>query len=117
LFKAGRFVGVEGGTALFGLPNRVHRDRCEAKRPDVEARLAERFGRPVPLRLVVIDGGGGPPRVDGDGPAPVPDDDPLPSPEELSEIGDVYALRDADDVASTAVDRLMDMFPGAQVVE
>jgi DNA polymerase-3 subunit gamma/tau len=53
LFQAGRFVGAEGGKAVFGLPNDTHRERCEAIRGDVEPALTEYFGLPVVLSLVV----------------------------------------------------------------
>lgn len=58
LFQAGRFVGVEGDKAKFGLPNETHRKRCEEVRADVEAVLSEHFGRRVPLVLVVDDSSG-----------------------------------------------------------
>ncbi len=61
LFQAGRFVGVEGERAVFGLPNEIHRNRCEEVRGEIEAALSEQFGRPVGLELVV-DPGAEPPR-------------------------------------------------------
>ena len=76
LYQAGRFVAAEGGRAEFGLPNEIHRNRCEEMRPEIEAALAEQFGRPVPLVLVVD---GAPPeprprhrRPAGPRPAPPP---------------------------------------------
>jgi DNA polymerase-3 subunit gamma/tau len=65
LFQAGRFVGVEGDKAVFGLPNEIHRGRCEDVRGEVESALGEHFGRPVGLVLVVD----ATPAV-GDGPSP-----------------------------------------------
>jgi len=53
LFQAGRFVAVKDERALFGLPNEIHRLRCEEVRPEIESVLSERFGRPVPLELVL----------------------------------------------------------------
>jgi hypothetical protein len=53
LFQAGRFVEVEDGRAVFGLPNEIHRRRCEEIREEIESALSDHFGRPVPLRLVV----------------------------------------------------------------
>ena len=128
-FRAGRFLGVEDGVAVFGLPNSIHRDRCEEKRPEVEAALAAHFGRKVPLRLVVdgtADPGlpGGSPGAAVASPAsaasvpgaPVAgvggDDD-----EEHLDLADVHALPDATDLASTVVDRLLQAFPGSQVLE
>ena len=67
LFQAGRFVGVEDDKAVFGLPNEIHRDRCEEVRGEIESALADHFGRPVGLVLVVDDGTDGGP---GAGPNP-----------------------------------------------
>jgi DNA polymerase-3 subunit gamma/tau len=53
LFQAGRFVGVEDDRALFGLPNEIHRARCEEVRGEIESALSDHFGRPVGLVLVV----------------------------------------------------------------
>jgi len=61
LFQAGRFVGVDGERAVFGLPNETHRSRCEEVRDEIEAALSEQFGRPIGLELVV-DPGAEPPR-------------------------------------------------------
>jgi hypothetical protein len=55
LFLAGRFVAVDDGAATFALPSATQVARCESYRPDVEAALADYFGRPVPLRLVIDD--------------------------------------------------------------
>jgi DNA polymerase-3 subunit gamma/tau len=71
-FRVGRFLAVEGDTAVFALPNATHLGYCEEVRREVEAHLAAHFGRPVPLRLVVDDdpvpGTGGEPRSPGSGP-------------------------------------------------
>ncbi len=56
LFQAGRFVGVEGDHAVYGLPNETHRTRCEEMRAEVESALGDHFGRPVSLLLVVEPG-------------------------------------------------------------
>ncbi len=60
LFQAGRFVGADGERAEFGLPNQIHRNRCEEMRTEVEAALAYQFGRPIPLVLVVDAAPGSP---------------------------------------------------------
>jgi DNA polymerase-3 subunit gamma/tau len=75
LYQAGRFVGVERGRAVFGLPNEIHRQRCDEVRSDVEAALSEHFGRPVPLVLVVDGGDGG---DGGDAPLSAPLSAPPP---------------------------------------
>ena len=56
LFQAGRFVGVEGDHAVYGLPNETHRTRCEDMLGEVEGALADHFGRPIPLHLVTDPG-------------------------------------------------------------
>ena len=56
LFQAGRFVGMEGDKAVFGLPNEIHRSRCEEVRGEIESALADHFGREVGLILVVDAG-------------------------------------------------------------
>ena len=49
LFQAGRFIGVEDERAVFGLPNEIHRARCEEMRGEIESALADHFGRAVRL--------------------------------------------------------------------
>jgi len=58
LFQAGRFVGVDDDRAIFGLPNEIHRSRCEEVRGEIESALADHFGREVGLVLVVEAGAG-----------------------------------------------------------
>jgi len=138
-FNAGTFTGVDT-EAEFALPNPIHRDRCEELRAEVEAALASHFGRSVPLRLVVGGDGGAParprnddasspppaqsagaaarperPRVDA--PPPVaPDSDPFDDADDHIDLDEVAELEDAD-VATSSVDRLTELFPGAEVVE
>ncbi len=76
LFQAGRFVGVEGDRAVFALPNETHRARCREVQDEIEAALAEHFGRPVSLSLVVDDGVGAPPVS---APAPTSPREPRPT--------------------------------------
>jgi DNA polymerase-3 subunit gamma/tau len=52
-FRVGRFVAVDGATAVFALPNETHRSYCEEVRAEVESALGQHFGTAVPLRLVV----------------------------------------------------------------
>ncbi|MHB8296313.1 MAG: DNA polymerase III subunit gamma/tau [Acidimicrobiales bacterium] len=56
-YVAGRFVSVEGGVAVFALPNEPHVRYCERQRQEVEALLGSHLGFPVPLRLVVDPAG------------------------------------------------------------
>jgi DNA polymerase-3 subunit gamma/tau len=72
LFQAGRFVRVDGDQAVFGLPNEIHRTRCEEVRGEIEAALTDHFGRPVGLALLVDAGAGtgGGSVAGGDDPVP-----------------------------------------------
>jgi DNA polymerase-3 subunit gamma/tau len=58
LFQAGRFIGVENDRGVFGLPNDIHRRRCEEIQEEIETALSDHFGRPVGLTLVVEPGAG-----------------------------------------------------------
>jgi hypothetical protein len=80
LYQAGRFTGVEDGRAVFGLPNQIHRQRCEDIRGDVEPALAEHFHRRIPLTLVVDDGSGSAGTDATPTPAPAPARHPEPTP-------------------------------------
>jgi hypothetical protein len=118
LFKAGRFLRVTDGRAEFGLPTKIHAEKCAPHREAVEQALAAHFGQPVPLRLVVDNEGGSPP---GDGPTgsgggggtPVPDPDSDPRDDD---VGPVHELRDADDLEDTHLQRITAAFPGAEVI-
>jgi DNA polymerase-3 subunit gamma/tau len=104
-FGGGRFVGVEGGKAVFGVSNSVHRSRCEEVRPEAEAVLAQHFGRPVPLSVEVV-ADTAPPRDEPEPEAAVP------------ERVDVRELQDAPPPTVTSpVDHVIQAFEGAEVVE
>ncbi len=79
LFQAGRFVGVDGERAVFGLPNEIHRDRCEGVREEIEQALSEQFGRAIGLELIV-DPGAEAPRTRTEPSSDDPDGDPGPAP-------------------------------------
>jgi DNA polymerase-3 subunit gamma/tau len=103
-FQVGRFAAVERGTAVFALPNAVHRDRCEEVRAEAEQALAAHFGRPVPLRVVAESQLAALPAT--------------PTPE--APVEEDVAWQDLDDAPETLpspVDHLMQAFEGAQVVE
>jgi DNA polymerase-3 subunit gamma/tau len=102
LYKPGRFTEVDGTAAVYALPNKVHVQRCERVRTDVEAALANEFGRPVPLRLTVDETPSTPP------PNSVEDDVTI----------DVEELKDATPAAvASPIDHVMQAFEGAEVVE
>ncbi len=52
-FASGRFVAVDQQGAHFALPNAAHREQCTEQLPLVEAALAEHFGTPITLVLVI----------------------------------------------------------------
>jgi DNA polymerase-3 subunit gamma/tau len=117
LYQAGRFVSAEGGRAQFGLPNDIHRNRCEEMRPEIEAALAEQFGRPIPLVLVVD---GAPPE-----PVPAPTDAGPSAPRPAAPVADeqpedLAVFEDTDlevaDIDNSAEARLLQAFPGAEEV-
>ena len=104
-YASGRFVAVEGGAAVFAIPNEHWLARCREVQPDVEAALAARFGRPVPLRLVLDDQSPGPvvPGTPGGEPTDEPADEPVPW------DGPAPAL-------ASPEERLKQAFPGAEEV-
>ena len=59
IYAGGRVVRVDGDAVVFALNSAPTRDRAEQSRAEVEALLAEHFGRPVPLRLVDDEAGAG----------------------------------------------------------
>ena len=110
-FAGGRFLDSSGGAAVFGLPNAPHMQRCEKGRPDVEAALSAHFGCPVPLRLAVDPDGGPTPAA--------PPATATAAPEPVAEEGeiDLAELTDAPEAGATSVDRVRELFPGAELVD
>ncbi len=108
-FKLGHFVSVSGDVATFAVPNAHVVPRCEEVRPDLERALHRRFGRQLTVQLV----------VDATTPAPGGSSAPpapTPQPEEHIDVAEVAHLENADDVASTGIDRLTRAFPGSTLV-
>ena len=124
LYQAGRFVAADGERAQFGLPNEIHRNRCEDMRSEVEAALADQFGRPVPLVLVVDGGSAPPPAADTEGPTDGLTGGPGIPPAGAGSVADgVDDLSDFDadnlevvEVDNSAEARLLQAFPGAEEV-
>jgi hypothetical protein len=110
-WAAGRWADVVDGTAVFELPNQHYVPRCEECKGDVEAALAAHFGRPIPVRIVV--GGDVPdPGAPHLSVAPPPGTD---APSEESTI-DPEELTDAPEAATSGLDRIAAVFPGAEIV-
>jgi hypothetical protein len=101
LYGGGRFLPPEDGQVVFALPNEVHREKCEQKRPEVEKALQAHFGPDLRLRLVV-EPSAGTPRAE-------------PGVDEVEDI-DIRSLEPATEV-KTDLDRLTDAFPGAVLEE
>ncbi|HYD09832.1 MAG TPA: DNA polymerase III subunit gamma/tau [Acidimicrobiales bacterium] len=88
-FSAGRFLSIEDGAAVYAVSGEGLLGKAREVQPQVEAALAEHFGRPVPLRLVVDPGGATPDalRSRHDDAPPPPDPEPEEEPD-LSELVD-----------------------------
>jgi DNA polymerase-3 subunit gamma/tau len=109
-FSAGRFTDVTAAHAVLALPNEVHRNRCDELRGDVEGALAQRFGRPIPLRLVADEVGAAPPPARGAAPPPPAADAAPDEPIDLDELTDAPA-------GGGILDQLTTAFPGAELVD
>lgn len=104
-FLAGEVASVDAGTVNFVLPSAAQLQRCEKYRPEVEAALSAAFNTPIILSLQT-----GP--VSG---AAAPSSDSASSePDTPEEDISVHDLTDAG--GSTVVDRIADVFPGAEVL-
>jgi len=110
-FSAGRFLSVEGGEAVYAVSGQGLLGKAREVQTQVEAALAEHFGRPVPLRLVVDPGGATPDALR-------PRDEPPPpsEPEAEEELPDLSELVDAPPDDRTGVDRFKEAF-GAEEVQ
>ncbi len=109
--QAGTWAAIDDGVALLALPNPIYVTKCEEVRSDIEAALHQRFGVAVPVRFVV-DAALQKSRAESDPivSGPAPDLEP-------EEAIDPAELVDATGVASTTVDRISEVFPGAQLIE
>ena len=110
-FQAGRFLTHDADSAVFALPNRIHLDRCQEARNEVDEALHQYFGRPVAMRLVVDDDTAAAPPDFPQGPPPAArtaDDEP--------EAIDPDELMDEETVTQQAITNLLAAFPGSEVV-
>ncbi len=112
LYSSGRFVGVEGSTAVFALPGAGYLGRCDEVRPLVEKALSDHFATRIFLRLVVDEAGrGAGAGHDLDTPLAAPD------PSDLGD--DDFDPEDPGEPVereSLAHSRLLEAFPGAEEV-
>ena len=111
-FRGGRVLGVEGATIRFGVPNAIHRDRCDEVKGDIEQVFSTHFGQAVTMIVEVDDDSAAPvdPAKIEHKAAPAAD----PSPED---IGPISELRDAGDQSNDGVERLTKAFPGSKVID
>ncbi|MEL7207886.1 MAG: AAA family ATPase, partial [Actinomycetota bacterium] len=91
-FKGGRVLAVDGANIRFGVPNAIHRDRCDEVKADVEAVFSTHFAQPVTI-AVEVDGSSAAP-ID---PAKMEPKAPPPADTNPEDIGPVDELRDAGD--------------------
>jgi DNA polymerase-3 subunit gamma/tau len=113
LYQAGRFVGTEGTTVMFALPTEPHRAKCEDSRAEVESVLTARFGQPVTIRLTIDHGETAAPPA-----ATRPTSSRRPVTTDVTdEAIDPDELIDVTTALPTAVERLTQAFPGAEIVE
>ncbi len=111
-FRGGRILGVEGATVVLGVPNDIHRNRCNDVKGEVEHALSQHFGQAVTVDIA----------VDGDAPTPTMDPAkietrPAPAADADEDIGPVSELADATDQSANGVERLTKAFPGSKVVD
>ena len=111
-WAAGHWSAVSDGSALFELPNQHYVPRCEECRADVEAGLAQHFGRPIPVRIVVGDSAPDPSVAPHLSVAPPPPSDAAPEENTI----DPGELTDAPEAATSGLDRITATFPGAELV-
>jgi len=113
-YAAGRWLAVEGTQATLGLPNAPHASRCEELRSEVEAALSAAFAGPISVRLTVdsdaIDPGDR--RAVASGNARPSAEDP----EEFLDRESIAQLDNADSTATSGLDRIAAVFPGAELV-
>lgn len=116
-FSAGHWVETTADSVNFGLPNPVHRDRCEEIRIEVDDALVVQFGRPIALSLVVDmvdeepDFFSAPPSG-GAGTTDDADDGTLEE-----DTIDVHGLVDATGDVPSAEDRVMTTFENSILLE
>jgi hypothetical protein len=113
LYKMGRLVEGDERTARFAVPNEPSLKNCSEKLDEVLEALAARFGRPVPLDLVVDGDAAVAPRPApaGTGPTGAAGDDGVDDEVDLDE------LTDAPDPGTGGIAQLKDAFPGAELLE
>ena len=110
-FLAGVVHSVDGSIIHFMLPTEGQVKRCEPYKAEVEAAIAESFGTPMTLALRADES-----PTPSSYPGEAKPAEPAEPVQDEAEI-DVHDLTDADVGNATVVDRITDVFPGAEVLE
>ena len=108
-FSAGKPVSVDENGVTISLPNEPHLRRCSELLGEVEASIKNTFGVVVPV-LLSVDAS---PVSSTSPPDPAKPPKPIKNDEDL----DLSDLVEADPNSGSAVERLSQAFPGAEVVE
>jgi DNA polymerase-3 subunit gamma/tau len=112
-FLAGRVASVEGDSIVFVLPTDSQVKRCEPFKAEVEKAVAEAFGTSLKI-ILKADNNRTPSTMPGAAPSAPAAAIELPQAE--ADI-DIHDLTDADEGNATVVDRIADVFPGAEILE
>ena len=108
-FSAGKPVSVDENGVTISLPNEPHLRRCSELLGEVEASIKNTFGVVVPV-LLSVDAS---PVSSASPPDPAKPPKPIKNDEDL----DLSDLVEADSNSGSAVERLSQAFPGAEIVE
>ena len=108
-FSAGRPVSVDENGVTIALPNEPHLRRCSELLGELETAIKNTFGVLVPVLLAVDDQS----LSSLSPPNPVKPPTPVNNDEDL----DLSDLVEADPNSGSAVERLSQAFPGAEIVE
>ena len=108
-FSAGRPVSVDENGVTIALPNEPHLSRCSELLGELETAIKNTFGVLVPVLLAVDDQS----LSSLSPPNPVKPPTPVNNDEDL----DLSDLVEADPNSGSAVERLSQAFPGAEIVE
>lgn len=114
LYKMGRVLDADERTVRFAVPNEPSLKNCMEKRDEVLEALAARFGRPVPLELVIDGDAATAPRPSAAPGAPAGSGDEA---DPLDDEVDLDELTDAPDAETGGLAQLKDAFPGAELLE
>jgi len=108
-FSAGKPVSVDENGVTISLPNEPHLRRCSELLGEVEASIKNTFGVVVPVLLSVDVS----PASSTSPPDPAKPPKPIKNDDDL----DLSDLIEADPNSGSAVERLSQAFPGAEIVE